>query len=87
MAPFFPGEDRVLPHELMKLTDPLLAAGTIPSLYVSALAVSPNGARPIGLVDVYSPDHAALARYASAAKSAAGFMAWLDAALGVVEPA
>lgn len=69
------------------LTDPALAPGTIPSLYVSALTVCPNGAHPIGLADVYPPDHAALARYAAAAKSTAGFTAWLDEALGVCEPA
>ncbi len=67
------------------LTDPELAAGTIPSLYVSALAVVPNGAAPIGLADAYGPDHAALARYAAAAKSAAGFRAWLVDALSVRE--
>ena len=69
------------------LTDPALAAGTIPSLYVSALAVSKDGARPIGLADAYAPDHAALARYAAAARSDAGFEAWLSETLGVFEPA
>lgn len=69
------------------LTDPTLAAGTIPSLYVSALAVSKHGARPIGMADAYGPDHAALARYAAAAKSKSGFDAWLAEALGVLEPA
>jgi glutaconate CoA-transferase, subunit A len=69
------------------LTDPELAAGTIPSLYVSALAVSPNGAAPVGLADAYGPDQTALARYASAARSTVGFQSWLDEALRVREPA
>jgi glutaconate CoA-transferase subunit A len=64
------------------LTDPVKAAGVIPSLYVSQLAVVANGARPIGLADGYPPDAAALARYAAAARTEAGFRAWLDEALG-----
>jgi glutaconate CoA-transferase, subunit A len=60
------------------LHDPALAAGTISALYVSAVAVAPGGAAPIGLVDCYAPDHAALAAYAQAARSGAGFAAWLD---------
>ncbi len=60
------------------LHDPALAAGTIPSLYISALAVVPGGAAPIGLVDCYAPDQAALAAYATAARSDQGFAAWLD---------
>ncbi len=63
------------------LTDAALAAGTIPALYVSALAVSRNGAAPIGLVDCYGPDHAELARYAAAARTASGFRAWLEEVL------
>lgn len=66
------------------LADPVKAAGVIPALYLSQIAVVPEGARPIGLVDEYAPDHAALARYASAAKSDAGFRMWLDDALGRV---
>ncbi len=63
------------------LDDPALAAGTIPSLYITAISVVPNGARPIGLADTYAPDQAMLADYARAAKSEAGFKAWLDVAL------
>ncbi len=66
------------------LADAALAAGTIPSLYISALAVVPDGGRPVGLPDAYGPDVAALARYALAAKTDAGFKAWLDDALGRV---
>jgi glutaconate CoA-transferase, subunit A len=66
------------------LHDPALAAGTIPALYVSALAVSPYGAAPIGLVDCYAPDTAALSAYARAARSNAGFARWLAEHLGTV---
>jgi glutaconate CoA-transferase, subunit A len=59
------------------LDDPVLAAGTISSLYISALSVVPNGAYPIGLVDQYGPDQAALASYATQARSDAGFTTWL----------
>jgi glutaconate CoA-transferase, subunit A len=64
------------------LEDAALAAGTISSLYVSAISVVPNGARPIGLVECYAPDSGALSAYALAAKTQAGFSAWLKARLG-----
>jgi glutaconate CoA-transferase, subunit A len=69
------------------LEDPVLAAGTIPSLYVSALSVVPQGAMPIGLVDEYGPDAQALSAYAVAAKSTAGFNAWLGDAFAARVPA
>ncbi len=70
------------------LHDPALAAGTIPALYVSAVAVARGGSAPIGLPDCYAPDHAALAAYAAAARSDAGFAAWLERHLsGVPVPA
>ena len=59
------------------LSDPALAAGTIPSLYVSALAIAPNGAHPIGLAGCYLADGEALARYARAARTVEGFSTWL----------
>lgn len=60
------------------LHDPALAAGTIPALYVTALAVASGGSAPIGLVDCYAPDQTALAAYATAARSDDGFARWLD---------
>ena len=67
------------------LLDPALAPGTIPALYISALAVAPQGAAPVGLDNCYAPDRAALAAYAAAARNADGFRDWLarrlDAAL------
>jgi glutaconate CoA-transferase, subunit A len=60
------------------LADDVSAAGTIPGLYVSALAEAPNGAWPIGLRRTYAPDHAHIARYAELARTDAGFERYLD---------
>ena len=57
--------------------DPALAAGTVPAIYVDAIALAPNGAWPIGMPDTTAPDPAALQAYAAAAKDEAGFSAWL----------
>lgn len=59
------------------LTDPARAAGTIPALYVTAVSEAPGGARPLGLLATYPPDLAALAAYAQAAATEAGFQHWL----------
>jgi glutaconate CoA-transferase subunit A len=53
------------------------AAGVLPSLYVSAVAEAPRGAWPLGLAGSYPVDEAALARYAAAARTEAGFRDWL----------
>jgi glutaconate CoA-transferase subunit A len=60
------------------LRDPLLAAGTIPALYVTAIALAENGAWPIELVGAYPADHKAQADYVAAARSAEGFARWAD---------
>lgn len=59
------------------LADPKLAAGTIPALYITALAEARRGADPVGLFGCYEADHDWLARYAQEAKSAEGFAALL----------
>jgi glutaconate CoA-transferase subunit A len=69
------------------LDDPALAAGTIPALYISAIAVAPRGAAPVGLAGCYAPERAALAAYAQAAKTADGFETWRASLLGEVLPA
>jgi glutaconate CoA-transferase subunit A len=61
------------------LADPVLAAGTIPAIYVTLLAVAKNGAWPVGLADVYPPDHEALSDYVVAAKTTNGLQPWLEA--------
>jgi glutaconate CoA-transferase subunit A len=54
------------------------AAGVIPAVYLTRIATAPRGAAPLGLPGHYDPDAAALARYAQAARTEAGFRAWLD---------
>lgn len=60
------------------LADPALAAGTVPSLYLDAVAVVADGARPLACGDRYAADQAFLARYAELAATAAGFARFLD---------
>lgn len=54
------------------------AAGVLPALYVTSIAVAPRGAWPIGLWGAYPPDGAEIARYASMARTAEGFAAYMD---------
>ena len=63
--------EQVRPGDL--LADEALAAGTLPALYVTALAEAPRGAWPLGLAERYEPDHAHLANYARLAASEEGF--------------
>jgi glutaconate CoA-transferase subunit A len=53
------------------------AAGTLPAIYVSAIAEAPEGAWPLGFLDLYPADEAQLADYARLARSAEGFAAYL----------
>jgi glutaconate CoA-transferase, subunit A len=69
------------------LRDPELAAGTLPGLYVTAIAEARNGAAPVGLDNAYPPDAAALARYAAAAVTAGGFARWAAEELDAAVPA
>ena len=62
------------------------AAGVIPAIYITRIAVARRGAAPLGLPGHYDPDAAALARYARAARTGEGFRAWLDEWLAL-EPA
>jgi glutaconate CoA-transferase subunit A len=59
------------------LADEATAAGVLPSLYVSAVAEAKDGARPLGLQDLYAVDDKAIARYAEAARTESGFREWL----------
>ena len=63
--------EEVRPGDL--LADETLAAGTLPALYVAALAEAPQGAWPLGLAGRYEPDREHLAEYARLAKSEEGF--------------
>jgi len=59
------------------LDDPVLAAATIPDLYVTKVAAAPRGAAPLALAGRYPADAETLARYAQAAKTEEGFRAFL----------
>jgi glutaconate CoA-transferase, subunit A len=60
------------------LADDLSAAGTIPALYVSALAEAREGAWPVGLRGAYPPDLEHLRLYAELAASERGFERYLE---------
>lgn len=69
--------EEVAGHDL--LADDVWAAGTIPGLYVEAIALAPNGAAPVGLRGRYPADRARLHAYAEAARTAEGFARYLTA--------
>ncbi|MGI9387825.1 MAG: CoA transferase subunit A [Methyloligellaceae bacterium] len=60
------------------LEDPQTAAGTIPGLYVTAVAQAERGAWPLGVPHLYERDNAHLAMYAEMAKSQQGFDSYID---------
>ena len=64
------------------LADDVSAAGTVPALYVDAIAPAPNGAAPVGLRGRYPADRARLHAYAEAARTAEGFNRFLADWLG-----
>ncbi len=53
------------------------AAAALPAFYVDAVAVAPDGALPCQLPGVHEADEAAIAGYARAARTEAGFAEWL----------
>lgn len=59
------------------LSDELTAAGTLPALYVSDIALARRGAWPYGLWGEYDTDTEELLRYATAAKTAEGYAAYM----------
>jgi glutaconate CoA-transferase subunit A len=60
------------------LADERTAAGTIPSLYVTAVAEVAQGAWPVGLFGHYPADDDHLHHYADLARTAAGFERYLE---------
>jgi glutaconate CoA-transferase subunit A len=66
------------------LADERDAAGVLPALYVSQIAVAERGAWPYGLWGEYAADVAEIARYAQMARTPEGFRAYMD---GFVERA
>jgi glutaconate CoA-transferase subunit A len=69
------------------LADDGVAAGTIPALYVTAIALARRGAWPVGLRGAYPPDRAHLRRYAELAATAAGFARYLEEQVQGLVPA
>lgn len=68
--------EEIVDEDLM--ADDEVAAGTLPSIYVSAVAEAPSGANPVGLFSRYTPDVARLREYTAAAATQAGFNDWLE---------
>lgn len=64
------------------MADPLRAAGVLPALYVSAVALARRGAEPLAFPDCYPEDEVRLAEYAAAARTAEGFTGFLRDWLG-----
>jgi len=60
------------------MDDDKLKAGTIPGLYVSAMAEAREGAWPLGIPGGYDADRDHLKRYADIARTDEGFRRYLD---------
>lgn len=60
------------------LANERMAAGALPSLYVTAVAVVPRGAWPLAFHDQYAADADHLAEYARLARDADGFARYLE---------
>jgi len=60
------------------LADDATAAGTLASLYVTAVAAAPGGAKPLGLAGCYERDLAHIRAYAREAATADGFRSYLE---------
>jgi glutaconate CoA-transferase subunit A len=70
------------------LADDARAGSVVPAIYVTRVAVVPNGAWPVGLVDGPGHDEAELARYMAMARTPEGFRDYLAQRAGAVaEPA
>lgn len=59
------------------LSDEMSAAGTLPALYVTAVAEAPKGAWPYGLWGEYAPDTDELLQYAKLARTPEGFAQYM----------
>jgi glutaconate CoA-transferase, subunit A len=64
--------------ETSLLDDERDAAGVLPALYVSHIALAERGAWPLGLWGEYPTDSAEVARYAQMARTPEGFRAYMD---------
>jgi glutaconate CoA-transferase subunit A len=68
--------EKIVDYNLMR--DVKTKAGTIPGLYVSAIAEAENGAWPLGIPDGYDADHPHLVKYAEDARSDEGFQRYME---------
>ncbi len=68
------------------LDDATTASGTIPALYISAIAQAKRGAAPYGFHDQYADDEAVLTRYAAQAGTQVGFERFTSQWLGESQP-
>jgi len=75
-AETFVTAEEIVDYNLMD--DPKLKAGTIPGLYVSALAEAKGGAWPIGIPGGYNSDHEHLTWYVEMAQTQEGFQQYLQ---------
>lgn len=58
--------------------DAKMAAGVVPAIYISRIAVAKRGAWPVGLAGHYGADDAAISRYVQSAKTEEGFRRFLE---------
>lgn len=72
--------EKIVDYNLLERDE--LAAASLSALYVDALAEAPRGAWPSNLPGHYDLDAEALAAYAEAAATTAGFERWLADAVG-----
>ena len=75
--------ERIVETDLF--AEEMTAAGALPGLYIDAIAEAPNGAAPYGLWGQYDADGAEIARYAAAAATPEGFLAYLSDAAWIRE--
>lgn len=69
------------------LDDEELAAGTVPAMYIGAVAEARHGARPLGLTGRYGLDDAFLRDYVELARTEPGFARMLDRLMGAAKAA
>lgn len=76
--------ERIVEEDL--LSSEITAAGTLPALYVTAVAHAPKGAWPYGLWGEYPTDTAEILRYSAAAGTAGGFREYMGLSMPVTAP-
>ena len=76
--------EEIVQHDL--LGDVTTASGTIPALYISAIAQAKCGAAPYKFHEYYGDDEATLANYAAAAVTQSGFDRFVTDWTGSAQP-